>query len=412
MIESIFKREYTRSLHKGAPLLKEREAYLRYLQASARPTQYLQKTATTMLHLIRVLQLTELRRIEIVEIKNAATKWAAEDTWQRRLRGRQTAADRFTYAAQGWFRFHNLLAVPRRPHYWFDSELAEFRNAISANGLKPVTCESRLCQIRQFLTWIAPKRASVNTITVSDIDDYIDERLKRNLSPQSLDSDYRALQLFFRYAEKRSWCEYGFSECLKSPFRRKKTGEGKGPTWKQARHLIRSCDRETPSDLRAKAILLLCTVYGLRNGEVTRLRLNDLDWQNEIMTVTRSKSGRVQQFPIQPELGEAIIAYLRQARPQTSCRQLFVSKYPPYRPLKTLWPIIGRRMRKLRIGSKNVGPHSLRHACATELLRKGISLNEIADFLGHQNLSSVGIYAKHDLRALREVARMSLADVL
>ncbi|MGC2163807.1 MAG: site-specific integrase, partial [Silvibacterium sp.] len=401
MIESIFKRQYTKTLHKNAPFLKEREAYLGHLQTSGRRKQYLQKTATTMLHIIRVLQLTEWRYVDNTEIKNAALKWASEDTWQRNIRGRRTAADRFMHSARRWLRFQNILVMPKESEFWFDSQLAEFRKAIELNGRKPVTCESRLSQVRQFFKWAASKRTTVQAITISDIDDYVDERLRANLSPQSIGSDYYALRLFFSYAEAHGWCACGFSRGLKSPFRRKRTSEGKGPTWRETRRLISSCDRETPSDVRAKAVLLLCSVYGLRNGEVTRLRLNDLDWQNEIITVTRSKSGRVQQFPIQYEVGEAIIAYLRQARPETSCRQLFMTTYPPYRPLRTLWPIISRRMRKLKISSNNVGPHALRHACATELLRKGASLREIADFLGHQNLSSVGIYAKHDLRSLR-----------
>lgn len=412
MIESIFKRQYTRTLHKDAPFLNEREAYLGHLQASGRHKQYLQRTATTMLHIIRVLQLTELRPIENAEIKSAARQWASEDTWQRNLRGRRTAADRFTYSAQRWLRFQNVLVMPNRPQFWFDSQIAEFRGALELNGLKPVTCDSRVSQVRQFFKWIADKRTSVQAITISDVDEYIYEKLNANFSPKTLDSDYRALRLFFGYAETRCWCARGFSCGLKSPFRRKRRSESKGPTWREARRLISSCDRDTPSDLRAKAMLLLCSVYGLRNGEVTRLCLNDFDWQNEIMTVRRSKSGRVQQFPIQYEIGEAIIDYLRRGRPQSSCRHLFMTTYPPHRPLRTLWPIIGRRMKKLKISSTSFGPHALRHACATELLRKGASLRELADFLGHQNLSSVGIYAKHDLRSLREVAKMSLAGVL
>jgi integrase/recombinase XerD len=412
MIEGIFKRQSTRALHKNAPFLIERETYLGHLLASGRNKEYLQKTATSLLHIIRLLQLTELRYVDNAEIKSAALQWASEETWQRSLRGRRTSADSFMFSARRWLRFQNVLVMPQRPQFWFDAQLAEFRRTMELGGLRPVTCESRLSQIRQFLKWVTPRRTSLRAITISDIDDYVDDKLKAHFSPQSIDGDYRALQSFFRCAETCGWCARGFSLGLKSPFRRQHPSEPRGPTWREVRRLISSCDRDTPSDLRAKAMLLLCSVYGLRNGEVTRLCLNDFDWQNEIITVRRSKSGRVQQFPIQYEVGEAIIAYLKRGRPQSTCKNLFMTTYPPFRPLRTLWPIIGRRMRKLKIASKIVGPHALRHACATELLRKGASLKEIADFLGHQNLSSVGVYAKHDLRSLREVAKMSLTGVL
>jgi alpha,alpha-trehalase len=49
-------------------------------------------------------------------------------------------------------------------------------------------------------------------------------------------------------------------------------------------------------------------------------------------------------------------------------------------------------MKKLGIESESIGLHSLRHACATQLLRRGSSLRDIADFLGHRDMKSVSIY--------------------
>jgi integrase len=151
----------------------------------------------------------------------------------------------------------------------------------------------------------------------------------------------------------------------------------------------------------------------MRSCEIAGLRLEDFDWYNETLTVRRGKRGRVQQFPIQYEVGEAILEYLRSVRPRCSCRHLFVTRYYPHRPVlpTTLRPIVTNRMMKLGIKSEQMGPHSLRHACATQLLRKGSSLREIADFLGHRNLGSVSIYAKHDPYTLRRVADFSLRGV-
>jgi integrase/recombinase XerD len=69
-------------------------------------------------------------------------------------------------------------------------------------------------------------------------------------------------------------------------------------------------------------------------------------------------------------------------------------------------------MRKLGIHSEHIGPHSLRHAFATQLLKQGTPLRDIADFLGHSDVKSVSIYAKYDTRSLRQVASFSLAGVL
>jgi integrase len=157
-------------------------------------------------------------------------------------------------------------------------------------------------------------------------------------------------------------------------------------------------------------MILLCSIYALRSGEVLRLNLEDFDWRNEILTVRRSKGGRTQQYPIQHEVGEAFLHYLQEVRPRCLCRCVFVTRYPPHRPIRvsSLGAIVKKRMDALEIRAEHPGPHSLRHACATQLLKKGFSLREIADFLGHRNLKSTSIYAKYDQHALREVAAFSL----
>ena len=68
-------------------------------------------------------------------------------------------------------------------------------------------------------------------------------------------------------------------------------------------------------------------------------------------------------------------------------------------------------MKRLGIVSAHNGPHALRHACATHSLRRGASLKEIADFLGHRDTKSVAIYAKYDTRSLRKVAAFRLVGL-
>lgn len=187
----------------------------------------------------------------------------------------------------------------------------------------------------------------------------------------------------------------------------------KRPSWKDVRRLLDTDFGNAAPELRAAAIFSLCSIYALRGIEVVNLMLSDFDWINETITIRRAKSGRVQQFPIQFEVGELILRYLRHGRPSCTCRRLFVSLRPPYRPVNTttLWSIIGPRLKRLGISSEHFGAHSLRHSCATQLLRKGSSLKDIADFLGHRDMKSVSIYAKYDSQSLRDVATFSLSGV-
>ena len=177
--------------------------------------------------------------------------------------------------------------------------------------------------------------------------------------------------------------------------------------------LLDRTDDKTPAELRCRAVLFLCSIYALRGIEVRNLKITDFDWVNERFVVRRAKRGPVQQFPIQYETGEAILRYLRFGRPQCDSPHLFVALNSPFRPVgkNVLGDLVRRRLQSLKIESTHYGTHALRHSCATQLVRRGSSLVDIAAFLGHRNIESVSTYAKLDTRSLRQVANFSLAGL-
>ena len=172
--------------------------------------------------------------------------------------------------------------------------------------------------------------------------------------------------------------------------------------------------RDRPVDIRDRALLLLLAVYGLRSGEIIRLRLDDFDWDREVFTVTRSKSLRSQPFPLSPSVAAALIRYLKEVRPRAPRRELFLTHCAPLRPIDraTVFLIVARRLRVVCPSLAHHGPHALRHACATHLLNQGLSLKEIGDYLGHRHPDTTRIYTKVDLRGLRQVADFDLGGLL
>ena len=130
--------------------------------------------------------------------------------------------------------------------------------------------------------------------------------------------------------------------------------------------------------------------------------------------MNHSKRGGAQKYPLQREVGNAILNYIRKARPRTSCSNLFLTLNPPYRAIggSALWKITSRRMQVAGIRCRRRGPHCLRHACATHLLEQGASLKEIGDLLGHRDFRSTSIYAKVHLQQLRRVADFDLGGLL
>jgi integrase/recombinase XerD len=191
-------------------------------------------------------------------------------------------------------------------------------------------------------------------------------------------------------------------------------GLPKGPSWEDVQRLLASTEDDHPKDIRDRAIIMLLAVYGLRVGDVRALRLEDLNWDEELLSIRRPKSRRQQTYPFAYTVGEALLRYLREVRPRTPHREVFLTLRAPIRPIGggALYDLVADRLATMGLDLKHHGPHALRHACASRLLAEGLSMKEISDHLGHRKLDTTRVYAKVDLAGLRLVADFDLGGVL
>lgn len=172
----------------------------------------------------------------------------------------------------------------------------------------------------------------------------------------------------------------------------------------QVARLLLSCEQATAVGRRDLAILLLLARLGLRAGEVARLCLDDIDWRAGEVTI-RGKGSTSERLPLPHEVGEALVSYLRRGRPQADFREVFVSMHAPLRPLSPIAVTHVVVTACKRAGIEPVRAHRLRHTLASELLRAGTPLAQIAPILRHASVATTAIYAKVDREALRTLAR-------
>ncbi|MGI9485701.1 MAG: tyrosine-type recombinase/integrase, partial [Geminicoccaceae bacterium] len=162
------------------------------------------------------------------------------------------------------------------------------------------------------------------------------------------------------------------------------------------------------------AILMLLITYGLRAGEVSGLRVDDLEWEQEMLRVRCPKPGRTHHYPLSRGVGQAILRYLREVRPVHPERRLFLTLKAPIRPLSrgVIKGIVSARLDRLGVTCKRRGPHALRHAAAQHLLDQGLSMKVVGDYLGHRSVAATSVYAKVQLGTLREVADIDLEGLV
>jgi site-specific recombinase XerD len=252
-------------------------------------------------------------------------------------------------------------------------------------------------------------------VTPAQVDDVLVQKLKQGGYARVTVREYASiLRGFFRYAQTQGWCRPDLAKAIHGPRVFSQGTLPRGPSWEDVQRLLASVEGDTAKAIRDRAILLLLAVYGCRRGEVVRLRLDDLDWEQELIHFTRSKSFRAQTYPLARTVGDAVLRYLQTSRPRSRYREVFLRLNVPIRPLSysSLWCIVAPRLRALGVSLRHYGPHSLRHACATHLLEQGFTLKQIGDHLGHRHPDSTRIYARVDLAGLRRVADFDIGDLL
>ncbi len=398
--------------YRAAPIDEQRERYLRRLQELGTSRSTLRKCANDQLSLIRLLNLRGDDRVSIHRIEAAAIIWSRPKGRRCNRTASSKARTRFVSRGIQWLRFLGWLDEPEREHHPHHAEAAIFEKWLrEERGLSHATIQSYCRAADHFFVWLAGNGTPLVAVQIADIDDAVAAEHSRRAWNRRTIHDYaQRLRAFFLYAEANGWCRAGLAAGIMAPRFMADETVPKGVRRNDVVRLMASVQGDRPVDKRDRAILMLFITYGLRAGEVAGLRLDDLDWESEIIRVRCPKPGRTHVWPLSPEVGNAILRYIREARPTGLGRSLFFTSHAPIRPVgrATLGKIVSDRLADIGIVTGRRGAHALRHAAAQHLLDQGMSMKVIGDFLGHRDPSSTAIYAKINLAALREVAALDL----
>jgi site-specific recombinase XerD len=412
VFEQLFDRPKALARQRAGPLVEQRRDYLTHLASQGTARSTLRSIARYLVAVAESLRLAQRPAglITTAEIRERAALWAGD------LRTSPAARPRFIRFATAWLRFMGRLQLPSRPATPFDAWIAAFSDHLQRDaGVSGHTVRNHCRYALDFLRRMAVAPADFSQVTVPQVEASLVQKFTEAGYARSTMRHYgEALRTFFRYAQVRRWCPEGLAEGILLPRIYQQERLPGGPSWPVVQDLLAGASGDGPSDIRARALLLLLATYGLRAGEVVRLCLEDFDWGNETLTVARPKTGRSQVYPLCRTVGWAVLRYLREVRPRTPHRRVFLFSRAPYAPLSSgaLTALVRRRFLALGAELPCRGPHALRHACAAHLLERGMSLREIGDHLGHQHPDSTRVYAKVDVAQLRRVADIDLGDLL
>lgn len=277
----------------------------------------------------------------------------------------------------------------------------------SERGAADGTIEGYVAVTRDFLRdRFGNGAVDLADVVATDVGDYLVRR-SSSLSPKRTAYLASALRSFFRCLFARGETPSDLSRAVLMPQMRRLATIPRHLAPAEVEKLIETCDPSAGSGVRDRAMLLLMARLGLRAGEVAALKLDDVRWRSGEIVV-RGKGNVVDRLPLLPEVGNALAHYVREARPRTTSRRLFLRLCPPILGLGgrgAVSTVVRRAVEKAGLRPAARGAHILRHSLGTRMIRAGASMSEIGEVLRHRSPGTTAIYAKVDLEGLRAIAQ-------
>jgi len=272
-------------------------------------------------------------------------------------------------------------------------------------GFSSSTRRLRRYCCRHLLRWrYGTKQIELSKLSAKDLAEFLRTRAP-DLSSGALHVFIVSLRSFCRFLEFSGRIRIGLSGALPRVPTPPSVEPPKTLKIEEWRRFLTGFPRTTAVGKRDYAIALCLSKLALRSHEVTALTLDDINWQARTLRLSRTKQRRERLLPMPDQLVRALAAYLKQARPRTESRALFVH-HQCYvgRPMsaRCVRDVIRRGFERCGIAAR--GTHILRHTWATSAHRRGASLKLIADILGHSSLQSTLRYAHVNLEELRQAA--------
>jgi site-specific recombinase XerD len=304
---------------------------------------------------------------------------------------------------------------PHKPDNPFEEQAPGFVTyLIEEKGLRPRTIKQYRFHLHQFAAYL--KRIGIDDLT--KLSPTVLSGFIAEYGPRVVWSTLRnacgTLRVLLRYLHREGVLTKDLSSLVEFPQSYRHANIPRSIPWEQVEQVLASVDRRSVCGKRDCAMLLLLATYGLRACEVATLTLDDIDWHNERLKIRDRKAGNTTTYPLSAVVGAAIVDYLKNARPATTYREVFMRTAAPLAPIGHAAVVAraGHFIRKAGISVSRPGSHVLRHSCVQRLLNAHFSLKHIGDYVGHRNASSTQIYGKIAVEQLREVAIGDGEDVL
>jgi integrase len=287
-------------------------------------------------------------------------------------------------------------------------KMYEFISWKEREHLRLSTLKTYELQLSRFLKYL--KAASINDDVTSINTDYIYHYIKL-LPVEHKSNTYIAISVikrFLKWLYENHYCQSNLSIMIPSG---KYTQQSELPSVyskDEIENMLEKVDRGYAAGKRDYLVLLLGARLGLRSSDICNLKFENIKWEDNVIALEQVKTSNPLNLPLLPEVGNAIIDYLRYGRPKSDLSYVVLSAKAPYVKLKSgsIYSITSNAIKTagIDVGRRHRGPHSLRHSLAARMLEGQTTMPVISEVLGHADTTSTLYYLRIDITSLKACA--------
>lgn len=279
----------------------------------------------------------------------------------------------------------------------FQHVFLSFQEVMKNRGLRPGTTGKYSRFVWNFISFLEMKGiTTIADINHGDVTKFVAFICSSGLKPTALGGIMPGLKLFLESAE-------GLSQYLAEIPKHLPKGRRIIDIYNDSEYQ-QTCDCINTSDtisLRDKAISMIAIDAGVRSIDITQMKLEDIDWEHDIISIIQSKTGKRINIPLTPDIGNRIVDYLMYERPDVKSEYVFLTSYAPYKVIDGHSPV--RKVLKnvmdeagIDGNGRSYGTRITRHSYASRLLRNDVPVQTISEALGHRDPNTSMVYITTD----------------
>lgn len=244
---------------------------------------------------------------------------------------------------------------------------------------------------------------NVNDIKLQSLNKNVVQEVQNSITKNRCNL-LRTLKRFLHYLYQEGLISENIGEVVQKTKENKQEKVFSVYTYEEVKRIEDSIQRSSTLGKRNYAIILLASRLGMRASDICGLQFSNINWDFNTIQFSQYKTGKALELPLLAEVGEALVDYIKNSRPQSKDKTIFLTAIHPTRPLTAvaITDIVVRQMivANIDINGRKHGAHSLRHSLAARLLEKGTTLPIISESLGHSTTQATMSYLSIDIRGL------------